>query len=71
MTENQLAKYRQRLEQFLLDLLEPIGRSERRHWGALYVRGLLRDGERKLIEPSLGGRPKAAIGGQLKSGHRE
>jgi hypothetical protein len=27
------------LEQFLVDLLEPVGRSERRHWGAVYVRG--------------------------------
>src|SRR5260370_34311742 len=51
MTENQIAKCRQRLELFLLDLLEPVGRSERRHWGALYVRGLLQDGERKSIEP--------------------
>jgi len=51
MTGNQIAKSRQRLEQFLLDLLEPIGRSERRHWGELYVRGLLQDGERKSIEP--------------------
>jgi SRSO17 transposase len=51
MTENQIAKCRQRLERFLLDLLEPIGRSERRHWGELYVRGLLQDGERKSIEP--------------------
>jgi SRSO17 transposase len=51
MTENQIAKCRQRLERFLLDLLEPIGRSERRHWGELYVRGLLQNGERKSIEP--------------------
>ncbi|HZL52261.1 MAG TPA: transposase, partial [Terracidiphilus sp.] len=36
---------------FLLDLLEPIGRSERRYWGELYVRGLLQDGDRKSIEP--------------------
>src|SRR5216683_2898338 len=39
MTENQITKCRQRLERFLLDLLEPIGRSERRHWEELYVRG--------------------------------
>jgi SRSO17 transposase len=39
------------LEQFLVDLLEPVGRSERRHWGSVYVRGLLLDGERKSIEP--------------------
>ena len=51
MTENQIAKCRHRLERFLLDLLEPIGRSERRHWGELYVRGLLQDGEQKSIEP--------------------
>ncbi len=51
MTEDQIAKSRQRLERFLLDLLEPMGRSERRHWGELYVRGLLQDGERKSIEP--------------------
>src|SRR6266478_3616979 len=51
MTENQIAKSRERLDRFLLDLLEPIGRSERRHWGELYVRGLLQDGERKSIEP--------------------
>ena len=51
MTENQIAKSRQRLERFLLDLLEPIGRSERRHWGELYVRGLLQDGSRKSIGP--------------------
>src|SRR6201981_2973681 len=51
MTDAQLARCRKRLEQFLVDLLEPVGRSERRHWGAVYVRGLLLDGERKSIEP--------------------
>jgi SRSO17 transposase len=51
VTENQIARCRQRLERFLLDLLESIGRSERRHWAELYVRGLLQDGERKSIEP--------------------
>ena len=29
----------------------PLGRSERRHWADVYVRGLLLDGERKSIEP--------------------
>jgi SRSO17 transposase len=33
------------------DLLEPVGRRERRMWGETYVRGLLLDGERKSIEP--------------------
>ena len=51
MTDAQLARCRQRLEQFLIDLLEPVGRSERRHWGSVYVRGLLLDGERKSVEP--------------------
>jgi SRSO17 transposase len=50
VTERQIKRSRERLEQFLVDLLEPVGRSERRHWGAVYVRGLLLDGERKSIE---------------------
>jgi len=33
---------------FLVDLLAPVGRSERRHWGSVYVRGLLLNGERKI-----------------------
>ena len=51
MTDAQVERCRQRLERFLIDLLEPVGRSERRHWGAVYVRGLLLDGERKSVEP--------------------
>ena len=51
MTDAQVEKCRKRLEQFLKDLLEPVGRSERRHWGAVYIRGLLLNGERKSIEP--------------------
>ncbi len=51
MTNAQLAQCRKRLEQFLTDLVEPLGRSERRHWADVYVRGLLLDGERKSIEP--------------------
>ena len=51
MTEAQMRKCRERLERFLVDLMEPVGRSERRHWGSVYVRGLLLDGERKSIEP--------------------
>lgn len=35
----------------MVDLMDPLGRSERRHWGSVYVRGLLLDGERKSIEP--------------------
>ena len=51
MTDAQVEKCRKRLEQFLKDLLEPVGRSERRRWGAVYIRGLLLNGERKSIEP--------------------
>src|ERR1035437_1645973 len=51
MTDAQVEKCRKRLEQFLKDLLEPMGRSERRHGGAVYIRGLLLKGERKSIEP--------------------
>jgi SRSO17 transposase len=40
-----------RLMDFLEDLLEPMGRRERRHWARVYVQGLLLDGERKSIEP--------------------
>jgi SRSO17 transposase len=57
MTDAQLDRCRKRLEQFLVDLLEPIGRSERRHWGSVYVRGLLLDGERKSVEPMAGRLP--------------
>ncbi len=51
MTESEIERCRNRLEQFLGDLLEPLGRRERREWSSVYVRGLLRDGERKSIEP--------------------
>ena len=40
-----------RLTRFLEELIEPMGRSERRHWARVYVQGLLLDGERKSIEP--------------------
>ena len=51
VTDAQVERCRRRLEQFLVDLLEPVGRSERRRWGSVYVRGLLLNGERKSIEP--------------------
>jgi SRSO17 transposase len=40
-----------RLTRFLEEIIEPMGRSERRHWARVYVQGLLLDGERKSIEP--------------------
>jgi SRSO17 transposase len=40
-----------RMEEFVSKLLRHVGRSERRRHGALYVQGLLLEGERKSIEP--------------------
>ncbi len=51
MNAKELARCRARLVQYLVDLLAPLGRSDRRHWGEVYIRGLLLDGERKSIEP--------------------
>ncbi len=61
MTASEIAKCRNRLEQFLGDLLEPLGRSERRQWSSVYVRGLLLDGERKSIEPMAGRLPEGNV----------
>jgi SRSO17 transposase len=49
VTTKQLAKCRQRLQAFTEEMLAPLGRSERRQWGSVYVRGLLLDGERKSV----------------------
>ena len=51
MDAKQLRECRRRLQRYLEDLLELVGRAERRHWGSVYVRGLLLDGKRKSIEP--------------------
>ena len=51
MNTKELARSRARLVQYLADLLAPLGRRDRRHWGEVYIRGLLLDGERKSIEP--------------------
>src|SRR5512139_2199792 len=51
MDEKELLECRGRLEEFLENLLEPVGRAERRQWGSAYVRGLLLEGKRKSIEP--------------------
>jgi len=42
---------RQRLVDFLTTVFPELGRKDRRHWGEVYVRGLLLEGERKSIEP--------------------
>jgi SRSO17 transposase len=49
MTAKQLNASRTRLEAYLDDMLAPLGRKDRRHWGQVYVRGLLLDGERKSV----------------------
>jgi SRSO17 transposase len=49
MTAKQMERCRQRLKTYLDEMLAPLGRSERRYWGSVYVRGLLLDGERKSV----------------------
>ena len=49
MELKQLIKVRSRLDCFLEELLKPIGRSERRKWGAQYIQGLLSEAERKTV----------------------
>ena len=61
MTEREIEKCRKRLEQFLADLLEPLGRRDRRQWSSVYVRGLLLDGERKSIEPMAARLPEGNV----------
>jgi SRSO17 transposase len=59
MNARQLAACAGRLQEFLTTMLAGVGRAERRHHGALYVQGLLLDGERKSIEPLAGRVPGA------------
>jgi SRSO17 transposase len=47
VTIRQLAACRKRLDNFLTEMLAPLGRRDRRQWGGVYLRGLLLDGERK------------------------
>ena len=49
MTAKQMERCRQRLKAYLEEMLTPLGRSERRYWGGVYVRGLLLDGERTSV----------------------
>ncbi len=49
MDERQTKECRERLQTFLGEILVGIGRRERQHWAAVYVRGLLLDGERKSV----------------------
>ena len=61
MTPQTLKALDHRLQDFLQDLIEPMGRSERRHWARVYVQGLLLDGERKSIEPLAARQPGADV----------
>ena len=61
MTAKELAGVETRLDGFLSGLLAGLGRSERRHWAKVYLRGLLLDGERKSIEPMAGRIPGADV----------
>jgi SRSO17 transposase len=61
MDARQLRACRDRLEKYLKDLLELLGRAKRSHWGNVYVRGLLLDGERKSIEPMADRMPEGNV----------
>lgn len=51
MQARELKRLDKSLEGFLSKLTAGLGRSERRRWAGVYVRGLLLDGERKSVEP--------------------
>ena len=50
MTDAQAVRCRKRLTRFLVDLLEPVGRIDRRHWGEVYVRSLLLNGHIDAVD---------------------
>jgi SRSO17 transposase len=51
MNENELLECRDRLIEFLTDILDPLPPKVAGQWGQVYVRGLLLNGQRKSIEP--------------------
>ena len=51
MTAKQVGELRRQLQSFVEEFAAELGRSERRHWCGKYLEGLLREGERKSIEP--------------------
>ena len=61
MTPQAFKALDRRMQRFMEDLLEPMGRSERRHWAQVYLQGLLLDGERKSIEPMASRLPGADV----------
>jgi SRSO17 transposase len=50
MTEKQPSGVQAQLNRFLEKLVEPLGRSERRHLAQDYLQGLLLDGQRKPVQ---------------------
>jgi SRSO17 transposase len=51
MTARQIQQVRNQLSDYVEQFAAELGRSERRHWCGKYLEGLLREGERKSIEP--------------------
>ena len=51
MTARQIMVVREQLQNYVEEFAAEFGRSERRHWCGKYLEGLLREGERKSIEP--------------------
>lgn len=51
MNDQQIKALDKRLGDFVNHVTADMGRSERRQWAEVYLRGLLLDGERKSIEP--------------------
>src|SRR3982750_3217035 len=49
MTTKQLAASRARLRSFLAEMLTPLGRKDRQHWGGVSLRGLPLDRDRKSV----------------------
>jgi SRSO17 transposase len=51
MKRRELKHWEMCLREFLEELTAGMGRSERRHWAEVYVKGLLLDGARKSVAP--------------------
>jgi SRSO17 transposase len=59
MTPHALTALDTRVERFVRDLTEPMGRRERRHWAQVSVHGVVRDGNRPSIAPMASRLPEA------------
>jgi len=51
MKTRDIEKFKEKIQSFMADLTAEMGRTERRRYAELYVRGLLMDGDRKSVEP--------------------